>query len=296
MNWDDFRLFLAVAREGSISGAARNLGVQHSTVSRRMRALEKKLGVRLIERKKSGYELTAAGESLKQAASNMENEVLAVDSNLGGKDARLTGELRISAINNMASSILMPMFASFNRHYPDVHLHLIVSNKYASLVEREADIAIRLTNTPTDTLIGNRAVTVASTIYASRVYLEQLRAEKGQPKWLGVNCCGFHQTWTKHACRGQQHNFFVDDTLLTVAALKQHLGFAYLPCFMGDREPELERICAPDPQLNLGLWILFHPDLKQTARVLAFRDHLNTEIKAQTDLFAGKRPLHSSNA
>jgi len=85
---------------------------------------------RLIERKKSGYELTAAGESLKQAASNMEHEVLAVDSNLGGRDAQLSGELRISAINNMASSILMPMFASFNRQYPDVELHLIVSNKY----------------------------------------------------------------------------------------------------------------------------------------------------------------------
>jgi len=290
VNWDDLRLFLAVAREGSISGAARSLGVQHSTVSRRIRALEKKLGVRLIERKKSGYELTAAGESLKQAASNMEHEVLAVDSNLGGRDARLSGELRISAINNMASSILMPMFTSFNRQYPDVELHLIVSNKYASLAEREADIAIRLTNTPIDTLIGRRVVTVASTIYASRNYLAQLHAEGGKLTWLGVSCCGFHQSWTKQASAGQRHNFFVDDTLLTVAALKQHVGVAYLPCFMGDSEPELERLCVPDPELNLGLWLLFHPDLKRTARVLAFRDHMATEISKQTGLFTGNRP------
>jgi len=291
MNWDDFRLFLAVAREGSISGGARKLGVQHSTVSRRMRALEEKLGVRLIERKKSGYELTAAGESLRLAACNMEYEVLAADSNLGGRDAKLTGELRISTINNMASGILMPIFASFNLHYPDIELHLIVSNKYTSLVEREADIAIRLTNTPTDTLIGNRLLTVASTVYASRAYLEQLRATDSKPKWLGVTCCGFHQAWTKNACKGQHHNFFVDDTLLTIAALKQHLGLAYLPCFMGDREPELERVCAPDPQLNLGLWLLFHPDMKRTARILAFRDHMAAEIIEQTDLFAGKRPI-----
>jgi len=292
MNWDDLRLFLAVAREGSISGAARNLGVQHSTVSRRMRALEAKLGVRLIERKKSGYELTAAGENLKLAACNMEHEILEMDSSLGGRDARLRGELRVSAINNMASSILMPMFASFSQRYSDIDLHLIVSNKYTSLVEREADIAIRLTNTPTDTLIGNRLVTVASTIYASRDYLAQLRAEGGKPKWLGVTCCGFHQAWTKSACGGQRHNFFVDDTLLTVAALKQNLGMAYLPCFMGDSESELERFCVPDPQLNLGLWLLFHADLKRTARVLAFRDHMATEIKVQTDLFAGKRPFN----
>jgi len=77
---------------------------------------------------------------------------------------------------------------------------------------------------------------------------------------------------------------------LTVAALKQHVGVAYLPCFMGDSEPELERLCAPDPELNLGLWLLFHPDLKRTARILAFRDHMATEISKQTDLFTGNRP------
>jgi len=291
MNWDDLRIFLAVAREGSISGGARALGVQHSTVSRRIRALEQKQGVRLIDRKKSGYELTAAGEILKLAASRMEHEVLQADGDLGGWDAKLTGELRISAINNMASGILMPMFASFSQKHPAVDLHLLVSNKYLSLVEREADVVIRLTNTPADTLIGNRLLTVASTIYGSRSYLKQLRKEGGKPKWLGVNCCGFHQTWTRNACGGYRHNFFVDDTLLTVAALKQHMGVAYLPCFMGDIEPELERYCSPDPQLNLGLWLLFHPDLKRTARVLAFRDHIADEIKVQKELFAGRRSI-----
>jgi len=110
-----------------------------------------------------------------------------------------------------------------------------------------------------------------------------------------VNCCGFHQTWTKNACAGQRHNFFVDDTLLTVAALKQHLGLAYLPCFMGDSEPELERFCDPDPQLNLGLWLLFHPDLKRTARVLVFRDHMADEIKLKVDLFAGAQAFSNLN-
>ena len=76
-----------------------------------------------------------------------------------------------------------------------------------------------------------------------------------------------------------------------VAALKQHLGVAYLPCFMGDNDPDLERYCAPDPELNLGLWLLYHPDLKRTARVLAFRNHMSEEIISQKDLFAGKRPF-----
>ncbi len=293
MNWDDLKLFLAVAREGSISGGARLLGVQHSTVSRRLRALETGLGVRLIDRKKSGYELTVAGEALKLAACKMEHEVLEIDSTLVGKDAiRLTGKLRITAINNMASTVLMPMFSSFSKRYPDVDLHIMVSNKYASLAEREADIAIRLTNTPMETLIGKRLITVASTVYGGREYLARLSAAGGELQWLGVECCDFHQSWTKNTCGGDYcHNFFVDDTLLTISALREGLGVAYLPCFMGDTDPVLQRYCPPDPNLELGLWLLFHPDLKRTARVLAFRDHMTEVVEAQRDLFEGGRPL-----
>ncbi|MDQ6969724.1 MAG: LysR family transcriptional regulator [Mariprofundus sp.] len=290
MNWDNLRLFLAVAREGSISGAARKLGVQHSTVSRRIRTLEQNMGVRLIERKKSGYELTPAGESLKLAACKMEHEVLEIDGSLADKDARLSGELRVTAINSMASGILMPIFARFNQRYPDVELHLLTSNKNSSLVEREADVAIRLTNTPDEALIGKELATVATTAYGSRHYLDRMQREGSKPEWLGVNCCAFHQGWTKKQSAGQPQRFFVDDSLATAAALKQHIGVAYLPCFIGDTDPELLRLCPPDPQMKLGVWLLFHPDLKRTARVLAFRDHIIEDMKQQSELLEGKCP------
>lgn len=295
MNWDDLRLFLAVARTGSISGAAKNLGVQHSTVSRRMRQLEEKLGTRLIERKKSGYELTQAGENVKQAANRIECEVLAVDGSLSGKDTNLVGPLRVTAINNMASTVLMPMFASFNESHPQVELHIIVNNNDASLSQREADVAIRLTNTPTDTLIGKRMVTVASTIYGSSTYLEQLGKRDIEPKWIGVECCNFHKTWTKQSRREQSHNFYSDDTLLTLAAIREGLGISYLPCFMGDTDPLLERYCEPDPAHDLGLWILLHPDLKRTARVLAFRKYIANAINEKKGLFNGDCPQHEGN-
>lgn len=290
MNWDDLRLFLAVARTGSISGAANQLGVQHSTVSRRMRQFEEKLGARLIERKKSGYELTQAGENLKDAATRIEREIIAVDGTLHGKDTNLFGPLRVTAINNMAASILMPMFASFSEKYPQVKLHIMVSNVDASLSQREADVAIRLTNSPTDTLIGKRIVTVASTIYGSRDYLARLRQQGGEPKWIGVECCGFHKAWTKQSCEEPSHNFVSDDTLLTLAAIKEGLGVSILPCFMGDTDPLLERYCDPDPAYHLGLWILIHPDLKRTARVSAFRDHMITTINEKRELFEGNCP------
>ena len=287
MNWDDLRLFLAVARNGSISGAAKQLDVQHSTVSRRMRQFEKTLGARLIERIKGGYELTQAGEYIKEAATNIEREVLGVDGALIGKDSHLIGELRVTAINNMASSVLMPMFARFSQQHPLIKLHIVVSNFDASLAQRDADVALRLTNTPPETLIGKRVVTVASTIYGSCSYIEKLKRENAEPKWIGVDCCGFHKTWTKQACGEEQHNFVSDDTLLTVAAIKESIGVSILPCFMGDADSELERYCEPDPAYNLGLWVLLHPDLKRTARVITFRDHIVNEIIEKKDLFEG---------
>jgi len=290
MHWDDLRIFLAVARAGSISGAAKRLDVQHSTVSRRLRALEERLGARLLERRKSGYVLTDAGEELRVSASRMELEFLRIEGALSSQDCRLAGELHVSAINNMASSVLMPMFASFSKRHPEIRLHVEVSNRYVSLAERQADVAIRLTNTPLETLIGVRVTTVASTVYGERAYLRALRAAGGEPEWLGVECCGFHKSWTQTACPEYEHRFFVDDTLLTVAALRQGLGLAYLPCFMGDGVAELERFCVPDPDLDLGLWLLFHPDLRRTRRVVAFREHMMSEVTAQSAAFEGRIP------
>lgn len=288
MHWDDLRTFLAVAREGSISGGAKRLGVQHSTVSRRLTVLEKKLGTRLLERKTSGYALTPAGEELKRSAVRMEMEFLDFENAMGQQDSKLAGDLHVAAINNMASSVLMPMFARFSKVFPDIRLHIEVSNKYVSLADRQADIAIRLTNTPTETLVGVRLTTVASTVYGASNYVAALLASDDKPRWLGVDCCGFHHAWTSKACPDHDHCFFVDDTLLTVAALEEGLGLAYLPCFMGDTNSGLDRFTAPDPEFDLGLWLLYHPDLRHTRRVVAFREHMVGEVSALTGLFEGR--------
>lgn len=289
MNWDDLRLFLAVARSGSISGAAKQLGIQHSTVSRRIRSFEEKMGVRLLERIKGGYELTTAGEQVKLAADNIEAEVLNVDGTILDKDQSLVGPVKVTAINNMASSILMPMFAAFSKSHPEVELHILVSNLDASLAQREADIAIRLSNSPPETLIGKRVVTVATAIYGSKNYLKNLQDTKQKPQWIGVECCGFHKTWTKQHCPLDAHQFISDDTLLTLSAMRQDLGLSVLPCFMGDNDPLLERYAKPDPAYNLGLWILMHPDLRRTARVLAFREHMIQSILEKEKTFTGEK-------
>ncbi len=288
MQWDDLRIFLAIARAGSISGGAKRLGVQHSTVSRRLRSMEEQLGTRLIERKTSGYELTEAGEELKLSASKIEVEILEFEGAQSGHDTDATGELRVSAINNMASSVLMPIFTRFSERYPKIELHIQVTNKFVKLAERDADIAIRLTNTPLDTLIGTQMTTVASAVYGSRDYCARLQAGDVQEKWLGIECCGFHISWTTEACPDKDHNLYVDDTLLTLAALKAGAGLAYLPCFMGDSEPSLRRFREPEPKHDLGLWLLYHRDLRRTKRVRLFREHMQREITEQRALFEGR--------
>jgi len=287
-NWDDLRVFLAVAREGSITGGAKRLGVQHSTVSRRLRTLEERIGANLFLRKASGYELTAAGEDLYATANRIEIEILEFDGARGDEEAGAAGELRVSAINNMASTILMPVFARFNAAHPEIELHVMVTNKFVRLTERDADIAIRLTNDPLDTLIGTRLATVASAVYGARDTCERVRSGDAPETWLGVECCGFHMSWTKTACPDHPHNFYVDDTLLTLAALKAGAGLAYLPCFMGDSAPELVRFRPPERQHDLGLWLVYHRDLRRTRRVRLFRQHMINEIASLRQVFEGR--------
>lgn len=287
MQWDDLRIFLAVAREGSISAAAKRLAVQHSTVSRRLRTLEQDLGTPLLERRTSGYVLTEAGEELKLSAGKIEVQILEFEGAVGGQDSGASGELKVTAINNMASSVLMPMFTRFSARYPDIELHVQVSNKFVRLAERDADIAIRLTNTPTDTLVGTRLATVSSAVYGARDYCANVWAGQAAKKWLGIECCGFHMSWTREACPGHRHSLFVDDTLLTVAALRQGAGLAYLPCFMGDGDPSLVRFCAPETRHDLGLWLLYHRDLRRTKRVRLFREHMLREVADVAAVFEG---------
>lgn len=287
MQWDDARIFLAFAREGSFSGAAKRLGVRHSTVSRRVHALEQDLATALIERSATGYVLTKAGEDLRIHAARMENELLTFEANSGGQSEDASGPLHVTAVANMASTVLMPIFASFSKTYPKIDLRLEVTNNSVRLAERDADVALRQTNSPGETLIGTRLTTIASAVYGSATYCRSVASGETAEGWIGVDCCDYHRIWTKQASADADHSFCVDDTLLTVAALKEGLGVGYLPCFLGDSDPDLVRFREPEVKHNLGLWLLYHRDLRNTKRVLLFREHMQREIRNLAPLFEG---------
>lgn len=287
MNWDDLKFFLAVSRCGTISGAAKQFNVQHSTVSRRIKALEQSLGVSLLKRTNNVYELTIQGVKIEQAAKRMESEITGVDGMLVGKEDSLVGPLRITTISSMSSAILMPIFSSFCKTHPHIDLHVASTSESVSLTNREADIAIRLTNTPPETLIGKRVATVASTIYGSIDYLQKHSKTNDNLDWIGAKCCHFHDAWTKQSCKEKVHLFSSDDALTILSAVKAGLGVTYLPCFIGDSEPLLTRYVEPETTFDLGLWVLIHPELKHNARVIAFKQHLVKALDNIRDKFEG---------
>jgi DNA-binding transcriptional LysR family regulator len=167
LDWDDLRYLLAVARGAGLAGAARSLGVNPSTVFRRLNALEAGLGVRLFERRPTGYRTTEAGGDLAAAAERVEAEILALDRRLAGQDARLSGSLRVTAPDDIAETLLMAPIARFLAAYPEIRLEVVIDNRMLSLTRREADVAVRPTLEPPETLIGRKVARLASAVYVA---------------------------------------------------------------------------------------------------------------------------------
>jgi DNA-binding transcriptional LysR family regulator len=275
VDWDDIQYFVAVAQEGSISGAARALEVNHSTVSRRIRGFEESLGVRLFDRLNEGYALTSAGEEMMPRAQAIAEQVSAISHEVLGRDGTLNGELHVTTADAMATSFVMPHVVRFAEEYPDVDLHLNVSNTYLNLGQREADVAIRASNSPPENLIGVKLARLAFAMYGSKRYLARLRKSKCPPRLI-------------EPVGGMLH---LDEANLSLAALRQGAGVALMPCFMGDIDRSLRRYREPDEEVSLELWLLTHPDLRTTVRVRAFRDFFARAVKNDLDLLEGRCPV-----
>ena len=294
-DWDDLRFFLEIARAGSLSGAARELGVTHSTVFRRLNNLEEKLEVRLFERLPSGYELTSLGEEMLEGALRVEDELHSMELSLTGKDLKLSGMVRISATQALGRGFLHPYLREFYLYYPDIVIDLMMTDKVVDLSRREADIALRIGNQPPENLIGKNLATVAWAVYGSRDYL----AEYGYPN--GVRDFSQHRFVTDGAKIRQPlfsrwQAWFAPQgavALITngvmgqLSAACEGLGLAALPCYLGDRESTLTRILDLPEESRNHLWILTHPDLKNTARVKVLRDFIVETLEGERQRFAG---------
>ena len=291
LGWDDLEYILAVCQSASLSGAARKLEVNHSTVFRRINKIEEKLGVRLFERLSSGYAMTEAGEAVLQVGERIENEVLGLSHRLIGKDLRLSGDLTLSAPDALAIKLLMPIITEFSKIYPDICIDLLISNDYVNIARREADIAVRATRSPPESLIGRRVCSMATTIYRKALTSkDNLVSIKKNDAWLMPDDELAHLPVTKWQRRYYPNNPIVlqsNSFLALYEATKLGQGIVPLPCFVADPDPLLQRCLAPPDDLSSEIWVLTHPDLRKTARIRAFTDFLVPALKKQTSLLEG---------
>ncbi len=285
LEWDDIRYILAVCKEGTLSGAARTLNVNHSTVFRRVGNIEDKLGVRLFDRLTTGYAMTNAGEIVLNSATHIEEEIQKLSRQLHGGDYRLSGTLRITVPEDLSTTFLLPLMSKFHQRYPDIQTEILASNEVYNLSQHEADIAIRSTSSPQETLVGQRLRTLEYTPYASRKYLAENSGKTlSELNWLmyseSFNACPAVK-WQAKEYPKAPVVFRSTSVLSLLEATKNNMGVAMLPCFMADAEKSLERVCEPPKALTKEIWVLTHPDLRRTAKVHAFMGFIKDEHRLQ---------------
>ncbi|HJT11385.1 MAG TPA: LysR family transcriptional regulator [Dongiaceae bacterium] len=301
-DWNDLRLVLAVQRAGGLAAAAGALGVDHSTAFRRLNALEKQLGVRLFERLPGGtYQATPAGARMAAAAERMEDEALALDRAIAGRDHRLSGRLRVTSSETLAYSRLTRHLAAFRQAHSGIVVELAISNRVLSLSRREADIALRPVRPRESDLWGRKLADVAWTLYAAPAVLKAIGGLLARAKDVARHpLIGWEEhasgimaaDWLGRAAPSSAFVYRTSSLVNQLVAAKAGIGLALLPCYLGDGQRDLVRALAdPISELAAELWIVTHADLKATARVRAFFDVVGEGLARERDVFAGAAPI-----
>jgi DNA-binding transcriptional LysR family regulator len=275
IDWNALRYVLAVSRAGSCSAAARQLGVDATTVSRRLRAVEAALGTRLFERDADGrMRPTQAGEIAARRAEAMEAEVGDLALVVQGAGGLVQGTVRVTAVPILVNRVLLPAVPALLTRHPDLRLELIADPRDARLMRREADIALRLARPGEDAgsrILARRLGTVAYAAYAASPRV----ATTSPLPWLGYDEGMSHLPqagWIARAAEreGGLAAVALNDADGLLHAVQAGLGRSMLPCIVGDRIPGLARLQSGDEAMPAReLWLLSHPDLRHLARIVA---------------------------
>jgi DNA-binding transcriptional LysR family regulator len=290
LDWNDLKMFLALVRHGSVRSAAETLKTSHSTVARRIDALELALGAKLFDRKSTGFSLTQAGEEILASAESVEDALTGIERRVLGRDQRLEGRIRLTSADFLATHLLMPHLADFADRYPGIDLEVVTSYRTLDLDRREADVALRFTRDPPENLVGRKVATLGQAAYASPEYLARHRlAEASEARWIGFNGHARYPKWVREspfphlAARG---NF--ESLLLQAEAAKNCMGIAMLPCLIGDSDPGLQRVPGSDPRPAHELWLLTHKEVRTSARLRVFTQFLGAAIAGEQARLEGR--------
>ena len=280
--WDDLRMLLTVSRTDTITQAAQALGVDQTTVSRRLRAFEQKMGCVLVERIKGGIVLSAMGAQLVATAKRMESSVMELERRVEGEALELAGPLRLTISEIMAVAWSVPLLA-FAREHPQIQLEIKATNALHSLTHREADVAVRMTTHPAEHLFGVKVGRMAVGVYAHRQWANH---SLQQVPWIGWTPQDVESSLVETFRRGAHaqgpYSIWADSYMLMMRYALDGAGAVVIPCILGDATEGLvamgDAVVLPQP-----LWVLTHQDLKHNPRVRALMTYLKQLCHQQAD-------------
>lgn len=288
LDWDELRTFLAIARSHTLSGAARDLGVRQSTMSRRLDALELHAGVRLLQKTPTGYVLTHAGEVALAHVERMEQEALAVELTVAGHDERLEGTVRLTTVGALAISLLPPVLASFRARYPHITVEVVTETRVLSLARREADLSLWPERSMGNELIARKVSEIPYGLYASPDYL----ARNGTPDFTAgapghdvilrqdIDRSYPDMVWMASLTGQAGVALRTGNTDLQLAAAVAGVGLAALPDPLAVNRA-LTRLSVAGPNPRRELWLAVHHDTRRTPRISALMDALVNGLRVE---------------
>jgi DNA-binding transcriptional LysR family regulator len=284
---DDLALVRAIAAHGSLAGAARELGIDHSNAFRRLGALETRAGATLFRRSRRGYQATEAGELAAATAERVLAETTRLERELLGRDRRVQGLLRVTAPDTLVRHVV-DLCAAFEAEHPAVHFELVINNAFLTLQKRDADVALRPARASPPGLSVRKLAPIATAVYEARP-----RGKGAEGRWIGFGEALSHldaAQWLRTHVEPSDIAMVVDTLPAALAACEAGLGRALLPCFYAEPSRRVRRVGEPLADVQSQLWFATHPDLRGAARVRLFRDFAQRWIGERAgDFWPGAR-------
>lgn len=283
MNWDDLKYLLALQQHGTLSAAARYLGVNQTTASRRLERLEGDLGVKLFDRVDHKLVMTPEGEHALSSIQQMEEAALTIEHNLKNRNLSLYGTVRVTSVPMFTANFIAPRIKEFYQQYPNIHIELVGADSDLNLSRREADLAIRFARPTTGNVLIKKLGEVGFAAYASSLhYSNAAQLALSDFRWAGYDESLQHfpeARWLSSNVNEKQLVATTTDVASLTALIQSGLVAAVLPCMTGDTHPDLIRLTGSTPICHREVWLLSHPDAKKIRRILFFSEWLQALVK-----------------
>ena len=292
MNWDDVRIFLAVTRSGQFLGAARRLGLNHATVSRRITALETSLKARLFDRTTTGAELTAAGAAFVAAAEQMEEGYIAARAAIPDSDGHVSGTVRIGAPDGFGVAFLAPRLGRLTAANPDLTIQLVPVPRSFSLSRREADIAITVERPTEGRLVAGKLVDYTLGLYASKEYVRQYGLPASREQLKKHRLVGYVEdlvinpslAYAPEIDPDWRARFSVSSALGQVEAVRACAGIGILHSFIARAHDDLVPVAAL-PKIHRAYWLVYHESMRPLRRVQTVSRFITSEVERERPIF-----------